>query len=366
MNKKKFLITGGAGFIGSAVVRHLIHDLKHEAIVLDKLTYAGSLKSLDSVKDDKNFFFEKADICNPKDVDRILKIYSPDIVMNLAAETHVDRSIDDPTSFVKTNINGTFVLLNKVLRYWNKLSKTKKKIFKFHQVSTDEVYGDLKGTSNLSNEDATYKPNSPYSASKAGADYLVRAWYKTYGLPIVITNSSNTYGPYHFPEKLIPLMILNALEGKKLPVYGQGKQIRDWLHVSDHARGLVIAATRGKKGETYNIGAENQIKNIEVIKAICELLEKLAPNKPKGVKKYIDLITYVKDRPGHDQRYAVSSTKIRKNFNWITKETFSSGLYKTVEWYLDNLEWCKHIQKNNYNRERLGIHYEGKKIKHLI
>ena len=355
MNKKIFLITGGAGFIGSAVARHVVQDLKLKAIVLDKLTYASNIKSLSSIKNDKKFVFIKADICNSGQVHNILKIHSPDVIMNLAAETHVDRSIDSPDEFVKTNIRGTFTLLKKSFEYWSKLPKSRKKNFRFHQISTDEVYGDLKNVFKRANENFLYRPNSPYSASKASADHLVRAWCKTYGFPTIITNSSNTYGPYHFPEKLIPLIILNAIEGKKLPVYGRGQQIRDWLHVSDHARALIIAATKGKIGNTYNIGAENQLKNIEVVKMICRFLEKLAPNKPRGVKNYKDLITYVKDRPGHDTRYAVSSKKIKDKLKWKPKENFPSGLRKTIEWYLNNLNWCKQIQKNNYNRERLGI-----------
>ncbi|GAB3289727.1 dTDP-glucose 4,6-dehydratase [Pseudidiomarina andamanensis] len=350
----KILITGGAGFIGSAVIRHIIQETQHEVINVDKLTYAGNLENLTSVVDSSRYIFEKVDICDRVNLDRVFSEYKPDAVMHLAAESHVDRSIDGPAAFIQTNIVGTYTLLEAARNYWSKLDTKEKEDFRFHHISTDEVYGDLEDTGELFTESTPYSPSSPYSASKASSDHLVRAWHRTYGLPILITNCSNNYGPYHFPEKLIPLMILNALEGKPLPVYGKGHQIRDWLYVEDHARALLTVLTQGKVSETYNIGGHNEKQNISVVRTICSLLEELTPQKPNGVERFEDLITYVKDRPGHDLRYAIDATKLEKELNWTPLETFESGLRKTVKWYLDNLEWCKNVQDGSYQRERLG------------
>lgn len=327
----KILITGGAGFIGSAVVRHIINDTQNSVVNVDKLTYAGNLESLESVCDNPRYFFEQVDICDKTQLERVFNQHQPDAVMHLAAESHVDRSIDGPAAFVETNIVGTYTLLEVARAYWNNLSAEKKQAFRFHHISTDEVYGDLEGTDDLFTETTPYAPSSPYSASKASSDHLVRAWLRTYGLPTIVTNCSNNYGPFHFPEKLIPLMILNALEGKKLPVYGNGMQIRDWLFVEDHARALYKVVTEGVVGETYNIGGHNEKANIEVVRTICSLLEELVPNKPAGVAKYEDLITYVTDRPGHDVRYAIDAAKIGKELGWVPQETFESGIRKTVE-----------------------------------
>lgn len=335
----KFLITGGAGFIGSAVVRHIINDTQDSVINVDKLTYAGNLESLESVADNERYAFEQVDICDRAALDRVFSQHQPDVVMHLAAESHVDRSIDGPAAFIETNIVGTYTLLEAARTYWNGLSADKKSVFRFHHISTDEVYGDLEGTDELFTETAPYAPSSPYSASKASSDHLVRAWLRTYGLPTIVTNCSNNYGPFHFPEKLIPLMILNALDGKKLPVYGNGQQIRDWLFVEDHARALYKVVTEGKIGETYNIGGHNERANIDVVKTICALLEELAPNKPAGVVKYEDLITYVTDRLGHDKRYAIDATKIYRELGWKPQESFETGIRKTVEWYLSNKNW---------------------------
>ena len=332
----KFLITGGAGFIGSAVVRHIIENTQDSAVNVDKLTYAGNLESLESVENNPRYAFEQVDICDAKALARVFEQHKPDAVMHLAAESHVDRSIDDPAAFIETNIVGTYTLLEAARAYWNTLSDEKKAAFRFHHISTDEVYGDLEGTDDLFTETTPYAPSSPYSASKASSDHLVRAWLRTYGLPTIITNCSNNYGPFHFPEKLIPLMILNALEGKPLPVYGNGQQIRDWLFVEDHARALYKVVTEGEVGETYNIGGHNEKTNIDVVHTICGLLEELVPNKPEGVAKYEDLITYVKDRPGHDMRYAINAAKIGRELGWKPQETFESGIRKTVEWYLKN------------------------------
>lgn len=350
----KILITGGAGFIGSAVIRHIIQETQHEVINVDKLTYAGNLENLTSVVDSGRYIFEKVDICDRVNLDRVFSEYKPDAVMHLAAESHVDRSIDGPAAFIQTNIVGTYTLLEAARNYWSKLDTKEKEDFRFHHISTDEVYGDLEDTGKLFTESTPYSPSSPYSASKASSDHLVRAWHRTYGLPILITNCSNNYGPYHFPEKLIPLMILNALEGKPLPVYGKGHQIRDWLYVEDHARALLTVLTQGKVSETYNIGGHNEKQNISVVRTICSLLEELTHQKPNGVERFEDLITYVKDRPGHDLRYAIDATKLEKELNWTPLETFESGLRKTVKWYLDNLEWCKNVQDGSYQRERLG------------
>jgi dTDP-glucose 4,6-dehydratase len=336
---KTILVTGGAGFIGSAVVRHLINDTDHTIINVDKLTYAGNLESLTSVSDDPRYQFEKVDICDAKEIARVLARYQPDVIMHLAAESHVDRSIDGPDQFIQTNIVGTYNLLEQARAYWTQLEAAKKAGFRFLHVSTDEVYGDLEGTDDLFTETTPYAPSSPYSASKASSDHLVRAWNRTFDLPTIITNCSNNYGPFHFPEKLIPLVILKALEGKPLPVYGKGNQVRDWLYVEDHARALVLVAITGEIAETYNIGGHNEKQNIEVVHAICELLEELAPNKPEGINQYKDLITFVTDRAGHDVRYAIDASKIQKELNWTPKESFDTGIRQAVQWYLDNQDW---------------------------
>jgi dTDP-glucose 4,6-dehydratase len=345
---KTILVTGGAGFIGSAVIRHLIHDTEYTVINVDNLTYAGNLESLTSISDNTRYHFEQVDICDAKEIARVLLQYQPDIIMHLAAESHVDRSIDGPGDFIQTNIVGTYNLLEQARSYWTNLELAKKEQFRFHHISTDEVYGDLEGTDDLFTETTPYAPSSPYSASKASSDHLVRAWNRTFNLPTIITNCSNNYGPFHFPEKLIPLVILNALQGKPLPVYGKGNQIRDWLYVEDHARALVLVATTGEIAETYNIGGHNEKQNIEVVKTICELLEELAPNKPEGVNHYQDLITFVTDRAGHDVRYAIDARKIANELNWTPQETFDSGIRKTVQWYLDNQDWCHHVQDGSY------------------
>ncbi|MDS7692619.1 dTDP-glucose 4,6-dehydratase [Acinetobacter soli] len=344
----KILVTGGAGFIGSAVVRHIIQDTDNTVLNVDKLTYAGNLESLATVADNPRYQFSQTDICDRAALDQLFETFQPDAVMHLAAESHVDRSITGPAAFIETNIIGTYQLLEAARHYWNGLAEDKKAEFRFHHISTDEVYGDLEGTEDLFLETTPYAPSSPYSASKASSDHLVRAWHRTYGLPVVLTNCSNNYGPYHFPEKLIPLVILNALAGKPLPVYGNGAQIRDWLYVEDHARALYKVVTEAEVGETYNIGGHNEQQNIDVVKAICNLLEELAPNKPEGIANYHNLITYVKDRPGHDLRYAIDASKIKKDLGWVPVETFESGLRKTVEWYLANQEWVKHVQSGEY------------------
>lgn len=344
----KILVTGGAGFIGSAVVRHIIENTEHQVLNVDKLTYAGNLESLSSVSKNERYQFFKTDICDRIALDQLFKEFQPNVVMHLAAESHVDRSISGPFDFIETNIIGTYQLLETSRAYWLGLNDTKKAEFRFHHISTDEVYGDLEGTTDLFTETTPYSPSSPYSASKASSDHLVRAWNRTYGLPVLITNCSNNYGPYHFPEKLIPLMILNALQGKALPVYGNGQQIRDWLFVEDHARALYKVVTEGVIGETYNIGGHNEKANLEVVYAICDLLEELAPIKPEGIVQYKDLITYVKDRPGHDVRYAIDATKIKNELNWVPEESFETGLRKTVQWYLKNTEWVEHVQSGEY------------------
>ena len=340
----KILVTGGAGFIGSAVVRHIIQNTQNSVINLDKLTYAGNLESLTDVADSLRYAFEQVDICDRAELDRVFAQHRPDAVMHLAAESHVDRSIDSAGEFIQTNIVGTF----------NLLEAAKREAFRFHHISTDEVYGDLHGTDDLFTETTPYTPSSPYSASKASSDHLVRAWLRTYGLPTIVTNCSNNYGPYHFPEKLIPLMILNALDGKPLPVYGDGMQIRDWLFVEDHARALYQVVTEGVVGETYNIGGHNEKANIEVVKTICALLEELVPEKPAGVVRYEDLITFVQDRPGHDVRYAIDAVKIGRELGWKPQETFESGIRKTVQWYLDNKTWWQNVLNGSYRLERLG------------
>ncbi len=351
----KILITGGAGFIGSAVVRYIINNTNDEILNVDKLTYAGNLESLKEIDQNERYQFSQTDICDRAALGQLFLDFQPDAVMHLAAESHVDRSIDGPAAFIETNIIGTYQLLEAARYYWNSLAEDKKSAFRFHHISTDEVYGDLHGTEDLFVETTPYAPSSPYSASKASSDHLVRAWQRTYGLPTIVTNCSNNYGPYHFPEKLIPLVILNALAGKPLPVYGNGAQIRDWLYVDDHARALYKVVTEGVIGETYNIGGHNEQKNIDVVKAICTLLEELATNKPEGVQQYQDLITYVQDRPGHDLRYAIDASKIAKELSWKPEETFETGIRKTVEWYLNNLEWCRRVQDGRYKRERLGV-----------
>ncbi len=371
----KLLITGGAGFIGSAVIRYIITNTNDEVVNLDKLTYAGNLESLAEVSNSERYNFEQVDICNRAEVDRVLAQHQPDAIMHLAAESHVDRSIDGPADFIETNIVGTYTLLEAARHYWQALEGNKKADFRFHHISTDEVYGDLPHPNDQHNseeaahpvgrieqseirqpnlplftETTPYAPSSPYSASKASSDHLVRAWRRTYGLPTLVTNCSNNYGPFHFPEKLIPLMILNALEGKPLPVYGKGDQIRDWLYVEDHARALYKVVTEGKPGETYNIGGHNEKQNIEVVQTLCDMLQELRPQEGS----YRKLITYVKDRPGHDRRYAIDASKIQKELGWVPEETFETGIRKTVQWYLDNLDWCQRVQNGSYQRERLG------------
>lgn len=401
----KILVTGGAGFIGSAVIRHIIKNTQDSVVNLDKLTYAGNLESLTEVSDNPRYTFEQVDICDRAELDRVFQQHQPDAVMHLAAESHVDRSIDGPAEFIQTNIVGTYTLLEAARAYWNELNSERKQAFRFHHISTDEVYGDLPHPNDepviasaakqsmdchglqprsdvlpLFTEQTSYAPSSPYSASKASSDHLVRAWLRTYGFPTLITNCSNNYGPYHFPEKLIPLVILNALEGKPLPIYGKGDQIRDWLYVEDHARALYKVVTEGKIGETYNIGGHNEKQNIEVVETICAILDELrpretatsqAPRSDEGVivssstviasaakqssaTSYKSLITYVTDRPGHDRRYAIDASKIAKELNWQPEETFESGIRKTVQWYLDNQQWCKNVQDGSYQRERLG------------
>ncbi|PPV42247.1 dTDP-glucose 4,6-dehydratase [Ectopseudomonas oleovorans] len=350
----RILVTGGAGFIGSALIRHLIQHTGHLVLNLDKLTYAGNLESLAPVDDNPRYRFVQADIADSPVVAQTLAEFQPDAIMHLAAESHVDRSIDGPAAFIQTNIVGTYSLLESTRAYWLGLSAERKAAFRFHHISTDEVYGDLHGVDDLFTETTPYAPSSPYSASKAASDHLVRAWQRTYGLPVLISNCSNNYGPYHFPEKLIPLMILNALAGKPLPVYGNGQQVRDWLYVEDHARALLKVVSEGKVGETYNIGGHNEQKNLDVVRTICALLEELAPQKPAGIARYEDLITYVQDRPGHDLRYAIDAGKIERELGWIPQETFETGLRKTVQWYLDNLDWCRRVQDGSYQGQRLG------------
>ena len=350
----KILVTGGAGFIGSAVVRHIINHTQDSVVNLDKLTYAGNLDSVSSVANSERYAFEQADICDRAALDKIFAEHQPDAIMHLAAESHVDRSIDSAGEFIQTNIVGTFTLLEAARAYYQTLPENRKAQFRFHHISTDEVYGDLHGTDDLFTETTPYAPSSPYSASKASSDHLVRAWRRTYGLPTIVTNCSNNYGCYHFPEKLIPHMILNALDGKPLPVYGDGKQIRDWLYVEDHARALYLVVTQGKIGETYKIGGFNEKQNIQVVRTICELLEELAPNKPQGIAHYADLITHVTDRAGHDVRYAIDASKIQRELGWTPQETFESGIRKTVQWYLDNQAWWQRMLDGSYKLERLG------------
>ena len=379
----KIIITGGAGFIGSAVIRHLIQNTDWQVVNLDKLTYAGNLDSLVDVSENERYTFEQVDICDAAEVKRVFTEHQPHAIMHLAAESHVDRSIDGPGEFIQTNIVGTYTLLQATLEYWRTLPaelpdsptsrlpdfKTPqlpvsptKEAFRFHHVSTDEVYGDLDETGYFT-EETSYAPSSPYSASKASSDHLVRSWNRTFGLPVVITNCSNNYGPYHFPEKLIPLMILNALEGQPLPIYGDGKQVRDWLYVDDHARALREVVANGKIGETYNIGGNNEKQNIEVVKILCTILDEKAPvhsnsklqTQNSKLSSYHELITYVTDRPGHDLRYAIDASKIKNDLGWEPQETFESGIAKTVDWYLNNMPWCQRVQDGSYQRERLGV-----------
>ncbi len=355
---KTFLVTGGAGFIGSAVIRELLLHSAHTVVNVDKLTYAGNLESLESVAADPRHVFVEADITNADAMRHVFATWSPDVVMHLAAESHVDRSIDGPAAFIETNILGTYILLEAARVHYRQLlsrDAPKAEQFRFHHISTDEVYGDLENPEDLFTETSPYAPSSPYSASKASSDHLVRAWQRTYGLPTLITNCSNNYGPYQFPEKLIPLIILNALEGKPLPVYGDGQQVRDWLHVEDHARALITVAEQGAVGATYNIGGHNEKTNLEVVETTCDLLDELAPDKPAGVERYRDLITFVDDRRGHDLRYAIDASRIEHDLGWTPDEIFETGLRKTVQWYLDNTEWWQHVLDGSYQRERLGM-----------
>lgn len=360
----KILVTGGAGFIGSAVVRHIIQNTQDSVLNVDKLTYAGNLESLAAVSGHERYSFAQIDICDRTALDKIFAQYQPDAVMHLAAESHVDRSIDGPAEFIQTNIVGTYTLLEAARAYWSQLPADRKAAFRFHHISTDEVYGDLPHPSDadtsaapsvlpLFTEKTAYAPSSPYSASKASSDHLVRAWHRTYGFPVIVTNCSNNYGPYHFPEKLIPLIILNALEGKALPIYGTGDQIRDWLYVEDHARALYSVITKGSIGETYNIGGHNEKQNLEVVHTICEILDELTPLPTQA--SYKDQITHVPDRPGHDRRYAIDASKIERELGWTPQETFMTGLRKTVHWYLTHQDWCQHVQDGSYQRERLGV-----------
>lgn len=351
----KIIVTGGAGFIGSAVVRNIINESENQVLVLDKLTYAGNLDSLDMVSKNPRYQFIQADICDTGAINKIFHEYQPDLVMHLAAESHVDRSIDDPSSFIQTNIFGTYVLLEASRNYWNSLSQDKKDTFRFHHISTDEVYGDLHDENDYFTENTPYAPSSPYSASKASSDHLVRSWLRTFGLPTIVTNCSNNYGPYHFPEKLIPLIILNALDGKPLPIYGNGGQIRDWLYVEDHAKALYLVATKGSIGETYNIGGHNEQKNIDVVHKVCEILDELVANKPRDISSFKELITFVEDRPGHDLRYAIDASKIYADLHWKPLETFESGLRKTVLWYMENKDWWLRVKNGSYAGERLGL-----------
>jgi len=348
------LVTGGAGFIGSAVVRLLIAETDHTVVNVDKLTYAGNLDSLADVDSNDRYHFEQVDICDRGLVEKLFETYQPDAVMHLAAESHVDRSITGAADFINTNINGTFVLLEAARKYWTNLDDNKQSKFRFHHISTDEVYGSL-DNGGMFTEETAYDPSSPYSASKAASDHLVRAWHRTYGLPVLLTNCSNNYGPYQFPEKLIPLIILNAMQGKSLPIYGEGNQIRDWLYVDDHARALYKVVLEGTVGQTYNIGGHNEKTNLEVVTTICGILDELVPEHPEGVSKYVDLITHVADRPGHDLRYAIDATKIDKDLNWSPAETFETGLKKTIDWYLQNSTWCQRVQDGSYQGERLGL-----------
>ena len=351
-SRMKILVTGGAGFIGSAVVRQLIGETDHEVVNVDKLTYAGNLESLAEARANPRHHFEQVDICDADSVTRVFEGHRPDAVMHLAAESHVDRSIDGPGAFIQTNVVGTFTLLHAARAYWTGLDESSKQAFRFHHVSTDEVYGSL-GATGYFTETTPYDPRSPYSASKAASDHLARAWHETYGIPTIVTNCSNNYGPYHFPEKLVPLVILNAKAGKPLPVYGKGDNIRDWLFVDDHARALRLVLEKGKPGETYNIGGHNERTNLEVVQGICKLLDEMLPDSPHV--PHANLITFVADRPGHDQRYAIDAGKIERELGWTPAETFETGLKRTVAWYLANDEWCGNVQSGGYRQERLGL-----------
>jgi len=351
----KMLITGGAGFIGSALIRYLVKKTNYNILNIDNLTYAGNLESLPSNIDSSRYQFEAIDICDKVAIDNAIVTFQPDAIMHLAAESHVDRSIDGPSVFMQTNIIGTYTLLEAARSYWSGLANDKKANFRFHHVSTDEVYGDLENGGSLFREDTSYDPSSPYSASKASSDHLVRAWGRTYNLPILITNCSNNYGPYQFPEKLIPVTILNALAGKPLPIYGDGRQIRDWLYVDDHVRALICVLENGVLGETYNIGGHNEKQNIEVVKAICAVLEDISPNSRPNEGAYENLISFVSDRPGHDQRYAIDASKIEGELGWKPQETFDTGIRKTVEWYLENKQWYMRVLDGSYRGERLGL-----------
>lgn len=359
----KILVTGGAGFIGSAVVRHIINNTQDSVINVDKLTYAGNLESLTEIENNERYKFEHADICDSVAIANIFAHHQPDAIMHLAAESHVDRSITGPADFIETNIVGTYILLEEARKYWLALSEDRKGAFRFHHISTDEVYGDLPHPDEVSSdtilplftEQTSYSPSSPYSASKASSDHLVRAWRRTYGLPTIVTNCSNNYGPYHFPEKLIPLIILNAIAGKLLPVYGNGEQIRDWLYVEDHARALYEVVTKGVPGETYNIGGHNERKIIDVVKTICRILDELIADKPDGIENFEQLIRYVSDRPGHDLRYAIDASKIKQDLGWVPQETFETGITKTIHWYLNNKEWWQRVMDGSYAGERLGL-----------
>ena len=349
----KILITGGAGFIGSALIRHIISNTDHEVLNLDKLTYAGNLSSLKTVEGSVRYTFSQTDICDAEQVTEVIQSFKPTAIMHLAAESHVDRSIDGPSAFVETNVVGTFNLLSAAKAYWETLPEQERQQFRFQHISTDEVYGSL-GATGLFEETTPYDPRSPYSASKAASDHFVQAWWHTYGMPVLITNCSNNYGPYHFPEKLIPLVILNALDEKPLPIYGKGDNIRDWLHVEDHAKALYLVLTDGAPGETYNVGGNNERTNLEVVETICNVLDELSPR--KSSQPYTELITFVKDRPGHDQRYAIDATKLTGNLGWVPEHTFETGIRATIQWYLDNAWWWKPIREEKYTGERLGNH----------
>ena len=346
----KLLLTGGAGFIGSALIRHMIANTGDSIVNVDKLTYAGNLQSLSAISESDRYAFEKVDICDRAELERVFREHRPDAVMHLAAESHVDRSIDGPAPFIETNIVGTYNVLEVARAYWQELGDDAKAAFRMHHISTDEVYGDLEDPGAFFTEDTPYAPSSPYSASKASSDHLVRAWLRTFGLPTLISNCSNNYGPYQYPEKLIPLMIINALAGKPLPVYGRGEQVRDWLFVEDHARALCTVLARGEVGQSYNVGGNNEKKNIDVVDSLCELLEELAPDKPGGVANYRDLITFVDDRPGHDLRYAIDASKIEREMGWTPEESFDTGLRKTVQWYLDNQPWLADVASGAYRK----------------
>lgn len=351
----KILITGGAGFIGSTLIRFVISQTPHQVVNLDKLTYAGNLASLRDIAENQNYRFVQGDINDSNLLDNLFKEEQPDAVMHLAAESHVDRSIDAAEAFVQSNVVGTYKLLESAWRYWKSLSATRREAFRFHHISTDEVFGDLYGKEGCFTETTSYAPSSPYSASKAASDHFVRAWHRTYGLPTIITICSNNYGPYQFPEKLIPLVILNALEGQQIPIYGTGDQVRDWLYVEDHARALYCVLTRGSVGETYNIGGKNERRNIEVVSTICKILDDMCPNRLNNLASYADLITFVEDRPGHDKRYSIDASYLNKAMAWEPKETFESGIRKTINWYLENTWWWQPLREKTYATQRLGL-----------